>query len=34
VRRTDVAAHGLRLLADEAALGQIYAIGDPELSRA
>ncbi|MNO61254.1 hypothetical protein D3C76_518970 [compost metagenome] len=34
VRRADVAAHGLRLLADEAALGQIYAIGDPELSRA
>lgn len=34
VRRADVAAHGLRLLADEAALGQIYAIGDPELHRA
>ncbi|MNE46416.1 hypothetical protein D3C80_1407530 [compost metagenome] len=34
VRRADVAAHGLRLLADEAALGQIYVIGDPELHRA
>ena len=34
VRRADVAAHGLRLLTDEAALGQIYAIGDPELHRA
>ena len=34
VRRADVAAHGLRLLADEAALGQNYAIGDPELHRA
>ncbi|AHE48307.1 NAD dependent epimerase/dehydratase family [Aeromonas hydrophila 4AK4] len=34
VRRADVAGHGLRLLADEAALGQIYAIGDPELHRA
>lgn len=33
VRRADVAAHGLRLLADEATLGQIYAIGDPELQR-
>ena len=34
VRRADVAAHGLRLLTDEVALGQIYAIGDPELHRA
>lgn len=34
VRRADVAIHGLRLLADETALGQIYAIGDPELHRA
>ena len=33
VRRADVAAHGLLLLTDEAALGQIYAIGDPELHR-
>ncbi|MFM9801628.1 SDR family oxidoreductase [Aeromonas dhakensis] len=34
VRRADVAACGLRLLTDEAAAGQIYAIGDPSLSRA
>ncbi|MBL0597609.1 SDR family oxidoreductase [Aeromonas jandaei] len=33
VRRADVAAQGLRLLADETAVGQIYAIGDPELQR-
>jgi len=33
VRRTDVAAQGLRLLADETAVGQIYAIGDPGLQR-
>ncbi|ASX13262.1 hypothetical protein CK627_21965 [Aeromonas dhakensis] len=34
VRRADVAACGLRLLTDEATAGQIYAIGDPSLSRA
>ncbi|WP_439844304.1 SDR family oxidoreductase [Aeromonas dhakensis] len=34
VRRADVAACGLHLLTDEAAAGQIYAIGDPSLSRA
>ncbi|HDZ8836005.1 SDR family oxidoreductase [Aeromonas dhakensis] len=34
VRRADVAACGLRLLTDEAEAGQIYAIGDPSLSRA
>ena len=33
VRRADVAAQGLRLLADETAVGQIYAIGDPTLQR-
>ncbi|MFM5522955.1 NAD(P)-dependent oxidoreductase [Aeromonas jandaei] len=33
VRRTDVATQGLRLLADETAVGQIYAISDPELQR-
>ena len=33
VCRADVAAQGLRLLADETAVGQIYAIGDPELQR-
>lgn len=33
VRRADVAAQGLRLLADDTAVGQIYAIGDPELQR-
>ncbi|MEN9586080.1 MAG: SDR family oxidoreductase [Aeromonas popoffii] len=33
VRRADVAAHGLQLLSDEQAVGQIYAIGDPTLSR-
>ena len=27
------AAEGLRLLADETAVGQIYAIGDPALQR-
>ncbi|MFM5682291.1 NAD(P)-dependent oxidoreductase [Aeromonas veronii] len=33
VCRADVAAQGLRLLADETAVGQIYAIGDPTLQR-
>ena len=33
VRRQDVAIQGLRLLTDEQALGQIYAIGDPGLQR-
>ncbi|MGL5497106.1 MAG: SDR family oxidoreductase [Aeromonas sobria] len=33
VRRADVATQGLRLLADDTAVGQIYAIGDPELQR-
>lgn len=33
VRRADVAAQGLCLLADTAAVGQIYAIGDPTLQR-
>lgn len=33
VRRADVAAQGLRLLADKTAVGQIYAIGDPTLQR-
>ncbi|MBA2076315.1 NAD(P)-dependent oxidoreductase [Aeromonas veronii] len=33
VRRADVAAQGLRLLADETAVEQIYAIGDPTLQR-
>ncbi|MGL6626084.1 NAD(P)-dependent oxidoreductase [Aeromonas jandaei] len=33
VRRADVATQGLRLLADETAVGQIYAISDPELQR-
>ena len=33
VRRADVAAQGLCLLADTAAVGEIYAIGDPELQR-
>ncbi|WP_139710351.1 SDR family oxidoreductase [Aeromonas allosaccharophila] len=33
VRRADVAAQGLRLLADAAAVGQIYAISDPTLAR-
>lgn len=33
VRRADVATQGLRLLADETAVGQIYAIGDPTLQR-
>ena len=34
VRRADVAAQGLHLLADETSVGQIYAIGDPALSAA
>ncbi|HDX8427326.1 MULTISPECIES: NAD(P)-dependent oxidoreductase [Aeromonas] len=33
VRRADVAVQGLCLLADETAVGQIYAIGDPTLQR-
>lgn len=33
VRRADVAEQGLRLLTDQQALGQIYAIGDPGLQR-
>lgn len=33
VRRKDVALQGLRLLTDEQALGQIYAIGEPGLPR-
>ena len=33
VRRQDVAMQGLRLLTDEQTLGQIYAIGDPDLQR-
>ncbi|WP_422840294.1 SDR family oxidoreductase [Aeromonas veronii] len=33
VRRADVATQGLRLLADETAVGQLYAIGDPTLQR-
>ncbi|MGY3878547.1 NAD(P)-dependent oxidoreductase [Aeromonas enteropelogenes] len=34
VRRADVAAQGLRLLFDKDAVGQIYAIADPALTRA
>ena len=33
VRRQDVAIRGMQLLTDPQALGQIYAIGDPGLSR-
>lgn len=33
VRRADVAEQGLRLLTDQQALGQIYAIGEPGLQR-
>ncbi len=33
VRRADVAAQGLRLLADETAVGRCTAIGDPTLQR-
>lgn len=33
VRRQDVALRGLQLLTDQQALGQIYAIGEPDLQR-